>query len=358
MNQSAWWHKYVPNYANNPVRLAWELLKDRNPAARSAMYMALAGVITSPLDLYLSRKEQEAYTSATDDRYPIILVCGPPRSGTTLVAQYLINNLDVCYLNNLTSIFPRSPVYANRVFGRFVRLKPGDFSAFYGKSRGLSGANDALYIWDRWLGADRESVPDSLVDETGEGMRRFFSALGALYQKPIVNKVNRLNTCAHLVANELPEARFICVRREPLHLAQSLYVARGKIMGSYESPYGVQHAPTSTDAVEDVCLQVVFHERHIRQQRAILGDDRFVVLSYEEFCQRPAELIDFVIDRFDGLSRRGSGEASPREFVASRSPKVPEDILQKMQQCLEKFGAEDINDSIAFPGQRGHYENR
>jgi len=342
-SRKPWWTHYIPGYAKSPFRLAWQLLKEKKPAARSAMFMAAAGASLTPLDLLFSRNERKIYAEASESSRPIILVCGPPRSGTTLVAQYLINNLDVCYLNNLTSLFPRSPVYANTIFGSWVRPNTGDYEAFYGKTRGLSGANDALYIWDRWLGSDRESIPEKLVAGSGQKMRAFFGAVESLYNLPIVSKVNKLNTCANLIAECLPNAKFICVRRNPLFLAQSLYIARAKILGDVSSAYGVQHQPSSTDPVEDVCLQVLFHEQHARRQIDLLGE-RFVVVSYEHFCDRPRELLSACVENQPELHYRRDAAPGPDRFAISRQMRVPEEIFEGLRDGLQRKGIVIPND--------------
>lgn len=336
-SKKSWWQHYVPGYARNPFRLAWQLFTEKKPAARSAMYMAAAGAALTPLDLLFSKKEQRIYAQAPEPVRPIILVCGPPRSGTTLVAQYLINNLDVSYLNNLTSLFPRSPVHANTVFGRWAKRNTGDYEAFYGKSRGLSGANDALYIWDRWLGSNRETVPDNLIAGSGQSMRAFFGAVEQLYDRPIVGKVNKLNTCASLVAECLPNATFVCVRRNPLYLAQSLYVARTKIMGDASVTYGVQHQPSSADPIEDVCLQVLFHEQQAKRQTGLLGD-RFAIVSYEQFCNEPHKFLEFCIENQTELQCRRDVRPGTDKFTISRQMRVPEEVFEGLRNGLESKG--------------------
>ncbi len=297
-----------------------------------------------PVDLVLRRRERRLYAAAPPPVKPIIIVVGPPRSGTTLVAQYLINTFDVCYLNNLTALFPKSPITASILFGRVARLKAGDYDAFYGKSRGLSGANDGLYIWDRWLGSDRDQVPGTLQGDAPRTMPQFFGALEAHYGLPLVNKVNRLNTCADLVAKLLPNAWFICLRRDPLYLAQSLYVARDVIAGDLDTPYGTRHSgATPGDPIEDVCRQVVYHEEQARRQQALLGSMRFSVLSYEDFCDRPADFARSVEAQHPALRRRDAREPDPAAFGISRQSKLPDSVLNRMKDTLRNLATEEVS---------------
>jgi Sulfotransferase family len=338
--QGSWIEHHVSRQFANPFKLALDLLREPNPAARSAMFMAGCGLLLTPLDMALAAFERRLYARARTPTRPILLVAGPPRSGTTLVAQTLINRLDVAYPNNLTALFPRSPVLSNTLLRRLARPRPGSYDAFYGKSTGLAGANDALYLWDRWLGADRARVPERLVAGSEVSLPRFFGAFQALHDKPIVNKVNRLNTCAHIVAPVLPAAHFIFLQRDPLMLAQSLYVARARIVGDLSRAYGVQHPdPCREDPVEDVCRQVLFLEAQLLAQRDRLSAERCWVISYEEFCARPGALVARVRRAFPDIAGRAPAPEIMTPFEVSKRRQLADDTMQRLQRRLAELGA-------------------
>ena len=329
------WRRYWPSHVNNPFRLAWRLLGEENPAARSALMMAAAGFALVPFDLILSVFERKTVAVAPRPDKPIVLVCGPPRSGTTLVAEYLINTLRVGYLNNLTSLFPRSPLTANALFGRWMKPGAVEFRAYYGKTRGLSGVNDALYIWDRWLGADRAATPDELSAWAQQDMLRFFGALQRRHGLPIVNKVNRLNTCTHLVAEALPSSIFIYLRRDPLMLAQSLYIARRDIVGDLSKPYGVSHPNrVLSDSIEDVCRQVDYYDHMLQLQLGRVGKERLIVLDYEDFCAKPNDLISRLTQHSSTFEQRDSAIQSAESFSVSRKVRLEDSILQRFEERL------------------------
>jgi hypothetical protein len=338
--RGSWIEHHVSKQFSNPLQLALDLLREPNPAARSALFMAGCGLLLTPLDMALGPFERRLYAGAQSPARPILLVAGPPRSGTTLVAQTLINRLDVAYPNNLTALFPRSPVLSNTLLRRLVRPRPGSYDAFYGKSTGLAGANDALYLWDRWLGADRARVPERLVAGSEASLPRFFGAFEALYGKPVVNKVNRLNTCAHIVAPVLSSAHFIFLQRDPLMLAQSLYVARGRIVGDLSRAYGVQHPdPCPEDPVEDVCRQVLFHEGQLLAQRDRLPAERCWIISYEEFCARPGALVARVRRALPDIAGRGPTPEVMAPFAVSTRRQLDDDKMQRLERRLAELGA-------------------
>jgi len=298
-------HKYVPAGLHDPVSLARRLLRTRDPAAIFALKAAAIGPFALPLDLAFSPFERARYRRASSPRQPVVLVCGPARSGTTLVAQLLIHGFKVSYLPNLTSVFPTSPLTAMALFGQ-PSPNPAvpPFQSFYGRTRTWAGPNDGLYLWDRWLGRDRSRPPIKLAKEAEREMPAFFGALESMTARPFLGKNNALNASAHLIADVLPTARFICLERNKLRLAASLYWARLQIQGTTAIPYGLMPAerPTGEDPIEDICRQVLFHEALAHTQVERLGSKRFCLVKFEDVCRDPSSFLEKVGRDFFGES--------------------------------------------------------
>ena len=255
-----------------------------------AMVYSLLGILLTPIDLILQIGEKRLYQKAGQPQLPQIFVCGAPRSGTTVTAQVLIKSLPVHYFNNLTSIFPRSPIMATKLFGWLARKSNKDLTleSFYGRTTKLYYPNDALYFWDRWTGHDRSKIPVALSEPAQDSMVKFFGAVENYSGLPLVGKNNSLNTYAHLVAQAIPNAYFVCMDRDPLYLAQSHYSARQFIHGDPTVSYGIRgEIAESEDPIEDICRQVVFHRNRIREEEKKIGKDRFIIVPYEDFCSRP-----------------------------------------------------------------------
>jgi hypothetical protein len=329
--------KYLPGHFNNPAGLAVRLIRTGDRAALYAMWTAALGLLLTPLDMLLEANEKKLHRDAEESDLPIVLVCGPSRAGTTLAEQILIASTSPAYLNNLTSLFPRSPIIANRVFSRFVGRRSEEFRSYYGKSVGLGGPNDALYLWDRWLGEGHRSAavsPEATLDLAG--MRQLFRALRQEHGQPVVNKNNHLNCCAHLVAPALPQAHFICMRRQREHLAQSLLLGRRDIHGDLSVAYGIPSpvGGPSADPIADVCRQVLYHERMAAWQQAQVGPERFWIIQYEDLCRDPKA---FALRVSDELFR---GTAKPAE-VSELKPFEPSTRIrvtpQEHDQILRTF---------------------
>ena len=117
-------------------------------------------------------------------------------------------------------------------------------------------------------------------------MRRFFWSYLDFSQKPVVAKNNNLLLAADQVVNSMENAWVICLSRDPMYLAQALLVARRQIHGDENVAYGIAPESGKTgDPLKSVCAQVKFFEKVISDQQARIGNDRFWVVPYEQFCR-------------------------------------------------------------------------
>lgn len=299
----------IPYEFNDLFGLAGRLLSAKHPAGRAAMVYSALGLLATPLDLAMRSSERKKYQKAKPPQEPIIFVIGAPRSGTTLVAQSLIKTLPLGYFNNLTSIFPSSPITALKTF-HWAYAKDKHHvktSSLYGRTTRISEPNDALYFWDRWMDKDRKKIPASFSGKQEQMIKKFFGAFEAFEGGPMIQKVNRMNTFAQLVAEILPTAHFVCLDRNPVFHAQSLLIARRFIHGDENKSYGIKGdkplaLSSATNPIQSICHQVLFHKEVLHRQKELIGEQRFIHLPYESFCEDPKSWVKEVANRFLGVN--------------------------------------------------------
>ncbi len=297
-----------------------------------------------PFDLILQIPEKRLYKKAPEPKLPIIFVTGAARSGTTLVAQVLIQHLSVSYFNNLTAVFQRSPIISNLLFNKFLNKSSIDHHSYYGKTVNFFGPNDGLYIWDRWLEKDRTRIPIHIDESAKRNMIRFFGSFEQVFKKPFINKNNNLNTFANLIAEIVENSYFICVTRNQLYHAQSLLKARRTIHGDSKVPYGLQNPVKSgkaeypLDPIADVCEQVLFHAQVIREQQRIIGNERFWIVSYEEFCANPVDLVKKVSEQILHQSIKSEKIGSVlKPFPNANHIKIEIETFRKIEKKLHQL---------------------
>ena len=333
----------MPASFHDPVGLARRLVKSGDPGALFAMRVAAMSPLALPLDLGMLPFERARYRRGGPPTRPILLVCGSARSGTTVAAQLLIRNLRLEYLDNFASLFPRSPLTARATLGRFVKRAPVGYRSFYGRVAGWSGPSDSLNLWDRWLGKDRSRAPGAIAPEAQRAMSAFFGALERETGRPVLCKNNALNACAHLVAQALPTARFICIERSRESLALSLLMARLEIHGDARVPYGLRPPDhrEGDDPVEDVCRQVLHHEGLARLQSDRLGHERFLRARFEDICADPRRFVEFVGLRVLG-EKPDFAATDPELGPFSTTPRPDTaDLRQRIQAAFNRMAGSE-----------------
>ena len=327
----------------DPVGLVLRMLGSANPAARGAILRAAMSMGTVPIDWLLERRERRrlAATNPAERATPLVLVVGPPRSGSTLLYQILAQCADVSYFSNLTALFPRAPITATALLQGHRLSGGGDFNSYYGQTRGLSAPNDGFEIWNRWLGDDRYDARHSLDDQSSDDMRRFFAAWTGEFSRPLLNKNNRNADCIALLANTLPQATFVVIRRDPFFVAQSLIESRLRVQGAKDRPWGLASTTEHSRAaeplgyVDDVVDQIVAIETKLQNQQATMDARRIVEVTYESLCSKPQETVERIARCVPGLRLR---EEQQRQllypFKVSRDVRVTAHEARRIERCI------------------------
>ncbi|MCA9084343.1 MAG: sulfotransferase [Planctomycetaceae bacterium] len=290
----------------DPAGLLLRMLSSGNRAAYAALIREGLQIAAMPLDAILSAFEKRRSQQETSSGHPVLLIIGAPRSGTTLVYQVLAQYLDVTFPTNLSAMFPKSPLSVSRLIRFLPRLKTTDFRNFYGQTTHLRGPNDAFHVWDQWLGSDRYHPKTQLDDNTIRNMQSCLASWTECYGRPFLNKNNRNTSCMKLLADTIPAARFIVVKRHPMAVVQSLVKAREDVQGNKHVGWGLQSATTSAEAdslayVDDVCRQVRSIESELQRQIDAVAPERIFEMTYEDFCGHPQEYVRQISEYFQGV---------------------------------------------------------
>jgi len=324
----------------DPRGLLLRMLKSRNRSAYSALFRAGLTVGVQPLDWAMQGKERRLLAAAGQRpaKYPLVLIAGSPRSGSTLLYQTLARYADVSYLTNLSSMFPLAPISATRMFHKTSGQTRPDFKSYYGQTSEWISPNDGFDVWNRWLGDDRYNIPTAFETHTAKELRQFFSAWVNTFDKPFLNKNNRNTACVQLLAETLPQATFIIIRRESLFVAQSLIEARLQVQGTKHCPWGLgsvnEHEQTNDPLgyVEDVCNQIQSIENRLDQQLLTIDSSRYIEVGYEDFCSDPTGTLRRIREAIPGLRLREERmEADLNPFTVSSTLRISKEEYDRIK---------------------------
>lgn len=214
---------------------------------------------------------------------PLILL-SPPRTGSTLVYQYLIDSFRLAFISNIMSLLPRHMLAIQRLQRRIARCRHTNLHAgHYGFVPGLCAPSEAGKVLDRWFA---EEQPGEYV----RTVQQLTIALERQWGQPLIIKAPSLSLHAEQVSRIFPAARIILLTRDPAFIAQSILIGRTNRHIPDEQWLGVEPSGYRQQAARGLVYQTVWQVREIL--RAL--DDNImpaVRVDYTDFCADPKKSI-------------------------------------------------------------------
>ncbi|WP_374764429.1 sulfotransferase [Yunchengibacter salinarum] len=238
-------------------------------------------------------------------RQPPVMIVGAPRSGTTLMLQWLARQAAFAYPSNLAARFWRNPYFGARVqqaladhdSANMLGLNGGfDFKSDLGHSRGALAPSEFWYFW-RTCFAFPESgplPPHALAQADWPRFLEGLAGLEAAFDKPVALKAMIANWNIADISARLDKGLFINVERDPVSAALSLLSARERFFANRARWYSFRPAEAPAldrlSPPEQVAGQVFFTRLAVKAQLARLPQGRHVTVSYRDFCADPKAL--------------------------------------------------------------------
>jgi hypothetical protein len=255
--------------------------------------------------------------------YPVILVMGPLRSGTTLFMQWLANLGFISYPSNLLSRFYRTPIIGAKIQLLLTdprysfRNELGEFeqSVGYasenGKTAGVLAPNEFWYFWRRFLA---EPARDVWADEElGQSMdtrtmRAELAGMMDVFKRPFAAKGMLFNYNIPFLDSVFDKALFIQIRRDPVSNVASVLEARKRQLGSEAEWYSFRipeyEELKDLDPVRQAAGQVYYINKAVSAGMSRVSEERKLVIDYEKFCANPGECYS------DLVAKLGMGESA------------------------------------------------
>lgn len=296
-------------------------------------------------DLWVAEKALLQQTG-TELPYPLILVMGPHRSGSTLFMQWLARTGLVAYPSNLLSRFYRAPILGAKIqllatdprfnyrneLGEF--LQQPEYHSENGKTQGALAPNEFWYFWRRFL---PEFARDVWTDEelrNGLDAACMIKELNGLMQilgKPFAAKGMLFNYNIRFLDQLFDKVVFVHLVRDEARNAESVLDARRRQLGSEEAWYSFQIPETerlkNLDPPDQVVGQIRAINRAVRSGLEQVREERTLTIRYEDFCADPAAVYGQLAGR---LAQQGAEAipdyVGPQHFTETR--KVSDNRVQ------------------------------
>jgi Sulfotransferase family len=242
----------------------------------------------------------------------------------------------VGYLSNRHCRFYGAPSVVER---RTRMNPPGELSSRFGRTTGANAPSECPEYWYRFFRRSPQYVPrEEMPERQSRRFRASVRAFGDAAGRPVVFKNLVCALRLGPIADALPEAVFVRIRRDLRATATSLLAGRKAVYGDYGQWWSSE--PPEIDRLRTLPP----HEQVVEQVRSIdalidaaldeIGPYRFNELSYETLCEdAPAGL-----SQIAALADRNGFNLTPRMEVPSRLEKSsPAPIDQDLHERLVAY---------------------
>jgi hypothetical protein len=312
--------------------------------------------LLSEINEILEPAEKKVIRNYRMPEYPVVLIVGCGRAGTTLMLQWLAETGNFAYPSNLLSRFYAAPYIGARIQRLLTDpafnfrnelvdlMTETNYSSNLGKTSGSMGPNEFWYFWRQYFPYEEiQYLNDHQLAAVDS--KRFVSELAAIeaaFEKPLALKAMIINFNIPFVSSILNKALFIHVERDPLYNALSLLESRKKFFGTIQRWYSFK--PLQYPALKElepytqVAGQVYFTNRNIDKGMRQLSENRQLKISYEDFCKDPVGFFKAINQKFNeqGVDVDWVYQG-PAAFTCQNILRTKKKVANKIMNAYKRF---------------------
>jgi hypothetical protein len=317
--------------------------------------------LLAELNSLLEPVEAELLEDYRMPRYPVVFVVGAPRSGSTLLMQWLAHTGRFAYPTNLLSRFYAAPFVGAKIQQLLTAPEYSfrdelfdfvgeiSFSSSLGKTKGVLAPNEFWYFWRRFI---PNTEPRHLDAESLEKIRvkelvAELASIEAAFDKPLALKGMILELNIPFLSSILDQALFLVVKRHPFYTIQSLIESREQYFGDRRAWYSIKPKEydllKGLDPFEQVAGQVYFTNHTINEDLHQIDIARWLVVDYERFCSDPMQTFGRILTKFGQQGTHVHWDyTGPEQFHHTNQIRLPEGDCARIGLAYRKFSGEDI----------------
>ncbi len=296
----------------------------------------------------VQKKINSRYSKSSN---PILLIIGAPRSGTTLLLQYLAESSAFSYPTNLLTRFAYAPYIGaeiqqllfNEKYGLESKKAPS-FESDLGKSGGSLGINEFYHFWRKYI---PKYFPQYLNKEEFKQIdfNTLFQELASIesvFYKPFVCKGMMLQYNLADLKDHADKFYFAHIKRQPEFVMQSIFLARKKYFGDINNWWSVK--PKEFDILADMDVyhqiagQVFYTDKTIGEGLKSIPVEKGISINYEDFCHNPKLVLEKITSKYEKLK---TIETLPASFRTTNELKIEKNDFEKLKKAYKYF--ENLN---------------
>ncbi|MFC1761261.1 hypothetical protein ACFL6U_04185 [Planctomycetota bacterium] len=320
----------------------------------------LNGLLAELRDL-LAPVQDQVNAGFEKPQWPVGLILGSPRSGSTVFLQFLAATGSFAYPTNLLTRFAYAPyigaLIQNMLFdpkydyqGDFRDIQSEmTFSSDLGKSQGALATNEFFHFWRKYFpNFDPDWLTHAqLITVRLSGCFQSVASIEAVFEKPFVAKGWMFQYNLDFFINKMPPSLFLWVKRGPLFVMQSILWAREQFYDDrnlWLSMKPREYAQLKEmDVYHQVAGQVYFTEKAIEAGLKDVPQANQLLIEYEAFCEDPKTVYKQIVGKYAALGcELPSNFEGPESFECRNEIRLPKDEIEGLQSAYDDFESERI----------------
>lgn len=318
--------------------------------------------LLTEINQLLTPVEEKLAAAYRMPQFPVVIIVGAPRCGSTIMMQWLAATACFAYPTNLLSRFYNCPAVGAKIQRLLTDPKYNfndeildfsqnklSFTSNLGKTNGALAPNEFWYFWRRFI----PNIEPEYLDKTSLGkidgvkLCGELAALESVLEKPLALKGHILEFNLTFLASLLEKVLFVYIKREPVYNIQSLLEARKRYYGSVDAWYSVKPKEyewlKNLTPVEQVAGQVYYTNHTIEQDLQIIDDAKSLAVSYESFCSSPITVFEQIKQKFSAQGCAVTWEYhGPAQFETTNQIRLSPQEVDEISNAYSKLSGQPI----------------
>jgi hypothetical protein len=313
-------------------------------------------IIIKELKHYLTPVQRKIQNKIFKQKYPFGFIVGCPRSGSTLLLQWLSSLNFFSYPTNLLNRFAYAPYIGAQVqkmlfeskydFSNEFSFVNSDFffKSNLGKSKGILSVNEFQHFFRNYMNNfDPRFLNEDEIDNIDFlQIKKGLTSIEYAFDKPFVVKLFMLQFNLKTVFHFIPESIFFYIYRTPIFNMQSLLLSRKKYYGNLNIWSSVKPKEYDElkrmDIYHQIAGQVFFTNKAIEDALDNIPEQNKLIVQYEDFCVNPNKYYHCIREKYSmygyNIPEKYNGTYS---FQITNTLKLSGDEIQKLKNAYDYF---------------------
>ena len=262
---------------------------------------------------YLSIIEEIILQKKFEASQPQLFILGLPRSGTTIVYQYVVHRLKIAYFTNGVGKYHLSPClvtfFQNRIYGNYK----SDFKSNYGKVKGPVAPREAGGFWSRFFGIEQYILYQDVGVSHINRLQNTIACIQHIFDdKPFVNKNVKHLLRIDALSKIFPNSFFLVVNRDLNDVALSNIRGRYKLLNDPKQWWSAKppnfEELKNLPVAKQIASQLTTLRNKMESDLSELPYKRIIRVNYERFCKEPEYLTRKLESFFASVSYRNEAK--------------------------------------------------